>query len=274
MKTDYKKMKTGTGIKGPINKALDVIGRGDSYPSSFYPKSAGRILPLLNDIAKITPGRVLDVGCGVGLMASVIAQLGFESHCLDAYKNIDEKVIRTFNLRFLECNVELSPIPYDSNSFDVVILSEVLEHFHANPLVPLKEIYRILKPEGLLFLTTPNVASIFSFYTLLRGDNVSTSIETVLHGGGRHPEGQGLRLYDMHFRCYTIKEIRYLMSEVGFSIIKYKSLVRGEPSTRKFPRKLFLLLARRIAALTNSRLWGETIYIIAKKTASNTDMSC
>ncbi len=251
-----------------IANAVGVIGHRKSYPNSFYPQSAGRILPLLKDVIETPPGRLLDIGCAVGFMAAVTSQFGYEVHCIDTFNNMSDGVIQKFNLHYLKCIIESPPIPYQDNFFDIVILSEVIEHFNYSPLVPLKEIYRILKPGGLLFLTTPNVASIFSIYPLLRGENIYEPIDVSLRDGWQKTEAQHRIFRDMHFRRYNIKEIRYLMQLSGFSIIKYKSLLRGIPSTRNVPKKLFYHFARITAALTNSRFWGDTIYIVAEKPKS------
>jgi 2-polyprenyl-3-methyl-5-hydroxy-6-metoxy-1,4-benzoquinol methylase len=275
-KMDHKESKTGITLKEAIYNATDIIGIRDSYPNSFYPSRAGRMLPLFGDVLKIPPGKLLDIGCGVGFMAAVLSQFDFEVHCLDAFNDIDEEVIRKFNLRYSECNVEFSPIPYDENYFDVVILADVLEHFNYNPLVPLKEIYRILKPGGSLFITTPNVASIFSFYTLLFGDNVFGSIESYLNASGWRESPvlnsestvQNPLFRDRHVRLYTMKEIEYLMNLSGFITVKHKYIASIEPSTRSFPRYIYHFIGRRIVTLTNSRLLADVIYIIARKPVS------
>lgn len=57
------------------------------------------------------------------------------------------------NCNFLVCDA--TKIPFDSNHFDVVILSEVLEHVIDQERC-IREIYRVLKPNGYLMLTTPN----------------------------------------------------------------------------------------------------------------------
>ena len=51
---------------------------------------------------------------------------------------------------------------FESNYFDVVTLLDVIEHL-ANPSKYLKEIYRILKPGGLLFMDTPNFNSLLRY---------------------------------------------------------------------------------------------------------------
>jgi SAM-dependent methyltransferase len=50
-------------------------------------------------------------------------------------------------------------LPFPSESFDLVLLTEVLEHLYGHPQQTLLEIHRILRPNGVLVLTTPNSSS-------------------------------------------------------------------------------------------------------------------
>jgi len=50
----------------------------------------------------------------------------------------------------------LKPLPYEDASFDVILLVEVIEHLE-NHRAALAELARILKPDGILILTTPNI---------------------------------------------------------------------------------------------------------------------
>ena len=55
-------------------------------------------------------------------------------------------------------NLDYDPIPLEDSSMDVVTALAVLEHFE-NPLFVLKQMHRILKPGGILLLTTPTPVS-------------------------------------------------------------------------------------------------------------------
>ena len=44
--------------------------------------------------------------------------------------------------------------------FDCIVFSEVLEHLYESPIKILEELYRVIKPGGILLLTTPNVMKI------------------------------------------------------------------------------------------------------------------
>jgi 2-polyprenyl-3-methyl-5-hydroxy-6-metoxy-1,4-benzoquinol methylase len=60
------------------------------------------------------------------------------------------------------------PIPVPDNSYNFVISTEVIEHLE-NPRATFREFYRLLRPGGILIVTTPNQESVRSFAGLLMG---------------------------------------------------------------------------------------------------------
>jgi len=66
-------------------------------------------------------------------------------------------------------NLETDKLPFEDNSCDVVLLLEVVEHFYEDPMFCIAEINRILKLDGLLVITTPNILSIRSVFASLCG---------------------------------------------------------------------------------------------------------
>ena len=105
---------------------------------------------------------ILDIGCGPGSMLSVIdnrhLSIGIDishSQVLYARENYG-----TPHRKFV-CSASNS-IPFKDQSFDAVTMVEVIEHLPL-PVVnkTLSEIKRILKPEGLFIMTTPNYMSIW-----------------------------------------------------------------------------------------------------------------
>ena len=84
--------------------------------------------------------KILDVGCGDKFLEPVLKKKNF------FYEGID--------INRVDFNVD--KLPYDDNSFDIVISLAVIEHIKI-PENYLSEIYRVLKNNnGLLFLSTPN----------------------------------------------------------------------------------------------------------------------
>lgn len=100
--------------------------------------------------------KILDIGCGSGKFIADLHNAGFKNvHGCDGFL---EPELPGFN-NFKKCTFD-KKLPYKDNTFDVLFLSEVIEHID-NPNFLLSESHRILKPTGILILNTPNI------YTLI-----------------------------------------------------------------------------------------------------------
>jgi len=96
-------------------------------------------------------GIILDVGGGFGILVKFLPDF------VDVnvnYINSDISVVMLKYSPYQNVCAAGEFLPFRENSFDYVICSEVLEHV-SDKLMVLRECYRILKPKGLLLLTTP-----------------------------------------------------------------------------------------------------------------------
>jgi len=100
---------------------------------------------------------VLDAGCGCGYGSKHLADNGAQS--ISAI-DIDRSAIKYAKKHYDLCNLDFAVVDgthlsFRDNSFDVVTSIEVIEHV-PNFREYLKEIHRILKPKGVLLISTPN----------------------------------------------------------------------------------------------------------------------
>ena len=101
---------------------------------------------------------VADIGCGAGTQCRLWAQLGHRVHGLDVSAPLIDLAQRRANEESLDITFDVgsaTALPYPDSSMDVVLLPELLEHV-ANWEGCLNEAVRILKPGGLLYLSTTN----------------------------------------------------------------------------------------------------------------------
>ena len=106
--------------------------------------------------AGLAPGaRVLDVGCGRGVILGPLADRGFEAHGVE----LSEAAVHGADPRAqMRIASDLTAAGYDAESFDQIVIWHVLEHL-LDPRATLEECHRILKPGGRLVVAVPNFSS-------------------------------------------------------------------------------------------------------------------
>jgi SAM-dependent methyltransferase len=100
----------------------------------------------------------LDIGCGEGHVAYDAFRLGWETHCIDIYDN-RMSAAKNENIHFHLG--DLLSASYPDNHFDGVYMDSVLEHL-LDPERYLKEIHRILRNGGVVYIGIPNEDSIIN----------------------------------------------------------------------------------------------------------------
>ena len=109
------------------------------------------ILKKLNPIAH---QRLLDIGCGEGILVDFAHKLGLISIGMDiSASGIKIAQLGTGSKRFALANGE--NLPFGENSFDYITNIGSLEHF-INPLTGVREMRRVLHPDGLAAIVLPN----------------------------------------------------------------------------------------------------------------------
>lgn len=102
-------------------------------------------------------GRILDVGCSSGLFLQALKQYGaWETYGVELNPHM-AAIARKGGIKIVAGQLFDAHCP--DNYFDVITLWDVLEHVH-DPKSNLKEIHRILKPGGYLFISGPNLNSL------------------------------------------------------------------------------------------------------------------
>lgn len=106
---------------------------------------------------------------------------------------------------FQHFNIEDDNFPYAEGTFDLVIFAEIIEHLLKDPCKVLREIKRVLKPEGRLILTTPNAVRLENVARMISGHNIYDPYS------GHGPYGR-------HNREYTLHELDQLLRFEGFKL--------------------------------------------------------
>jgi len=156
------------------------------------------------------PARVLEYGCGRGGAVRRFCDAGYMVEAID----LSEEVIRLAQdyeprASYTVIDSEQS-LPFPDESFDACYSSEVIEHVF-DIRCYLSEIHRVLKPGGVLVLTTPYHA-------------VVKNILIALHGFERH-----YNPYHGHIRFFTRNSLTRCLADYGFAVQSFRGLGRCWP---------------------------------------------
>jgi SAM-dependent methyltransferase len=114
----------------------------------------GLACALLETALPLAGARILDAGCGVGGTSVALYKRGAVVTAMDRRSERLE-ILRATQKGIDVREGDLSSLPFANEAFDAVILQDVLEHV-AEPEIVLAQLGRVLRPEGVLYLSTPN----------------------------------------------------------------------------------------------------------------------
>lgn len=171
-------------------------------------------------------GHFLDVGCGVGEILWAGKEQGWDAEGIDPSEEFIE--IGKKKLGVDGVVGTLDGVNFPDNHFDAVILSGVIEHLY-DPFKTLTEIYRILKPEGWLWLDAPNEDGLYmklgNLYMRLRGrDWVITLAPTFspYHVQGFNPASLRQILKRADFEIKELEMFGDISPQIGEQTIQKK----------------------------------------------------
>ena len=176
------------------NKRVAAIGTREKCIRRYWYKRAMKLVKSV----ELKPGmKALDLGCGAGDFTQMLADSGFEVEGCDG----DEITANTISIVGAEIHIldlEQTPLPFNSRTYDLVACLEVIEHIGCAESL-FGEIYRLLKPRGYLVISTPNFAWIPNRVAYLLG---------------KGPVNEGV-----HIRFFTKISLLKLLKVNGFSVI-------------------------------------------------------
>jgi len=196
-----------------------------------------------NLIMKYDICELLDLGCGKGiveyLLPDHVSCLGydFNTKYINIAKRLNEK---KKNRKFKACNINLLQT---HRKFEAILISEVLEEIESD-LKMLKKSVSLLKDNGILILTVPNIQRLTNLLT-----------------------GKFRYMDDFHLREYTISDAKSLLQKLGLKVVKVRGIGLQLPKEKYLPLfvRSMLRLSVDIILLTFPFL-ADHILIEARKT--------
>ena len=157
---------------------------------------------------------ILECGAAPFILSVALHQFKHDVTALDIAPDRFSETIQRTGIKTVECDIEAGPLPFESESFGCVLFNQLFEHLRMNPIETMREVYRVLKPNGFLYLSTPNLRSLRGILNFMKNHTAFSceqgvfeqyqKLETLGHMG--------------HVREYTAAEVCDFLEKVGFQI--------------------------------------------------------
>jgi SAM-dependent methyltransferase len=254
----------------PERAAVAVAGE---YIAGWAPVEDGsrayvesHVTRLEKTLAMTPPGgpndRILEMGAYLQITPALKTQLGYGEVRGCYYGPAGETNRRSIASEAgekFECVIDLfdaekDVFPYEDGYFSTVLCCELLEHLVADPMHMMMEINRVLKLGGSLVLTTPNIASLRAVAGILQGFHPMLFPAYIKPSEGGATDAR-------HNREYTANEIRALLENSGFDVVRIETgPFRDEPTPEQ--RWVEHLLDRYMLSREHR---GDGIYAVGRK---------
>jgi len=239
--------------KNKVKKEFPFAGYVDNALSGVVDNIACTIKKYLNP-----PAKILDFGSGPCDKTAVIQCLGYECSAfddlLDDWHRKDnnlEKIIhftKKFGIDFKLA--ENGYLPFPKEYFDMVMSHDVLEHLHDSPRDLLNDLCELLKPNGLLFITVPNLVNIRKRISVLCG-------KTNLPDYGTYYWYPGP--WRGHVREYVKKDLILLSQYLGLEILPLRGCHHMLHRVPRKIRPIYLMLTKIFTG------WRDSWLLVARK---------
>ena len=210
---------------------VDLLGIGDGNGEYKYLVNARHSYKrTVEDVIGLFPEqqsgdveviKILEIGAFLGVVSLTLARLEAKVTALDIPEFVSNERLqqryRQSGVESVAVNLKDYSLPFDSGTFDLVIMCETLEHLNFNPLPVMAEINRILRVDGHLYLALPNLASLPNRFNLLCGRSIHNPLEDFV----AQLSNQNNMIVGLHWREYVRDELLEMVTLSGFKCVRH-----------------------------------------------------
>jgi 2-polyprenyl-3-methyl-5-hydroxy-6-metoxy-1,4-benzoquinol methylase len=194
---------------------------GSSEVLTVFDESRPRLNVLISALRHLTGARGIDVGAGFGFLPVLLQRRGVHAIAADLDPTLCQfAAAHGVDVRQYQIGAACSApagIP-----FDFVVFSEVLEHLKLPAARAIHEVAGLLRPGGLLLLTTPNVARLAHIEALAAGENFLEPFDESIPPNGDPTD------FVEHVREYSVREVIEAVEAAGFGVDRVEMTGWGE----------------------------------------------
>lgn len=235
------------------------------HPSYVWRFGQERRLRLIDRYAPLQGKTILDVGCGLGTYVERFREFSDQAYGIDIE---EERVVEGGKSVPNLLAAAAEALPFIDNSFDVLVLHEVLEHV-ADDGQAMEEAYRLLKPGGRIVIFAPNRLYPFETHGIWwRGRYRFGNFPLVNY----LPHSLRQRLCP-HVRAYTLGDLHHLLSNLEHRTVVQRQVFPGYDNVFARQARLASALRRVTYSLedTPMRMFGLSHLLVVEKPAMPLD---
>jgi 2-polyprenyl-3-methyl-5-hydroxy-6-metoxy-1,4-benzoquinol methylase len=199
------------------------------------------------------PGRLLDIGCAMGVFLAIAKERGWKVFGVDVSDYATKFAKERFGINCFTGDIRDARLP--DKHFNVITLWDTIEHFE-NPLEELKEIRRILTDDGIILFDTPNVESIMRILAdwayKITGGIFKYPIKKLYH--------------QFHLFYFSPKTLHMLLNKTGFEIIEIRK--KTIPINKARGNRLEKVIVKGLSILEKATNREYELFVIARKARS------
>jgi len=229
------------------------------HPSYVWRFGQDRRLALIQQYAALDDRWILDVGCGIGTYVRKFRNFSEHVHGID----VDEERV-TQGARDLP-NLQVCAsehLPYPDNTFDVVVLNEVIEHV-SDDQQTIRECLRVLQPGGKVVIFAPNRLYFFETHGIYLGKRYVFRLIPLVNW---LPD-RLRNVFCPHVRAYLDRDMRRLFNGQPARVVHHSyvfpgfdNIVYDHPFLGRILRRVFYTLEQ-----TPLRQFGLSHFLVAEK---------
>lgn len=160
---------------------------------------------------------ILDIGSGRLILSSILSYSKSSIVASDLTEVVSNKFVRErakiHDINLIGSRIEpgrTSKLPFKDCSFDLVLMTEVIEHLNFSPIYLIREIHRVMKEKGYLVLTTPNVHALENKIKFFLNKSIYANFDKYLESSP----------HDYHWREFDRNELFYILKTCNLAVQK------------------------------------------------------
>jgi SAM-dependent methyltransferase len=239
----------------------------------IYQERARRAIACADRVGLSAGARVLEIGCGPGVIATALARKGLAVWAIDSLQEMVERTNAVAHDAGLCSRVfaqigQIDNVPFAEATFDLVVVIGVSEWL-VSLTQPLREVFRVLKPGGHLIVSADNNWPLHQIVD----PAFNPALKPVKRGVGHILRSVGWRKRQPRFHAYTLANFDGELASAGFEKIAAQTFGFGpftfcnrrlltEPAGWNLHRRLQALADKGVPLLRSA---GLVYLVLARK---------